>query len=387
MEEYTVTEFNQMIKGVVGENINQTIKIVGEISNLKFSGPHTYLTLKDIGAQTTVVFWNDHKEYKNGNNVEIIGRVDYYQKTNNIQIIGRMISLKGIGSIHQYYEQLHKKYLEKGYFDNRKELPTIAKNIGVITSNGGAALQDFMYVLKNGAFNGTVYLYNSIVQGTNCPKSVSAGIDHFTTNLSTQPIDLLVITRGGGSIEDLMGFSDPLVLEAIYRCPIYTISAVGHEVDTMLSDLVACHRAPTPSIAGETVVRINHRNLVEVDRLEKVVGQHYHHIIEKLYAYKNSLLQSDQLLGDPMQEVLRKLDMFENRMNMAMDRKLNRYRTKLCSMLTDLETNDPKFLIDCGYALICDNHNTILRSADHIFGKHVHLIFGGNVYKVLINPI
>lgn len=87
MEEYTVTEFNQMIKGIVNENLNQTLKIVGEISNLKYSGQHTYLTLKDKGAQTTVVFWNDQKEYKNGDNVEIIGRVDYYQKTNNIQIV------------------------------------------------------------------------------------------------------------------------------------------------------------------------------------------------------------------------------------------------------------------------------------------------------------
>lgn len=387
MDEYTVTEFNQMIKGMVCKNLNQTIKIMGEISNLKYSGQHTYLTLKDNGAQTTVVFWNNHTEYKNGSNVEIVGRADYYQKTNNIQIIGRSISLKGVGSIHQYYEQLHKKYLEKGYFNNRRELPTTAQNIGVITSADGAALQDMMYVLKNGSFNGTVYLYNSLVQGTNCPKSVSTGIEYFTANMSSRPIDLLVITRGGGSVEDLMGFSDPLVLEAIYRCPIYTISAVGHEVDTMLSDLVACHRAPTPSIAGETIVQINRRNLVELDRIEKVVGQQYHHIIEKLYAYKNSLLQLNQMLGDPMQEVLRKLDTMENQMNNMMDRKLNRYRTKLYSILTDLETNDPKFLIDNGYALICDHHHNILRSADHIFGKTVQLIFGGNVYKVLINQV
>ena len=269
MEELTVSELSNNIKYVLDNKFkNKTLKVIGEISGISIRGQNTWLKLKDNTTTLDVVFWRSCLSNRNGDNVEITGKVSYWSKSSQLKFVGEDIKQFGVGDLHQQYEDLKAKYEKAGYFNNRKPLPQSVKNIGVITSGAGAALHDFLYVLKKNNFSGNVYVYDCIVQGSKCPSSVAKGINFFNkqftvNNLSDSEeeidtdikhtIDLIVVTRGGGSLEDLMGFSHKKVIESIYKSKKYVISAVGHEVDNMLSDSVANYRAPTPSVAGEVV--------------------------------------------------------------------------------------------------------------------------------------
>jgi exodeoxyribonuclease VII large subunit len=251
---YTVSKLNEEIKNVLLDNIPERFSIEGEISNYKLSGENLFFTLKDTNSSINTTCWGYKNEdnLKNGDKVKIYGKLNLYSKSGTYSINAFKIEkLDGKGDLHIKYEELKKKYDTLGYFNNKKNLPDFIRNIGIITSSNGAALQDILFVLNKNKFFGKVYIKNSVVQGSLCPKSIAESINYF--NSSPYNLDLILITRGGGSFEDLMGFSDSKVIESINKSKIYTISAVGHEVDFMLSDFAANHRAPTPSIGAETI--------------------------------------------------------------------------------------------------------------------------------------
>lgn len=258
---FTVSALTDIIKDTMEQIFDENIYVQGEISNIKLSKNDLFMTLKDTSASINVCFWNflnrkKKLEVNNGDNVTICGKLCVYPKNGNYSIKAFNIEKNGIGDIHNEYNKIKCQYQDKGYFDEsrKKQLPYIIKNLGIITALDGAALQDILYVLEKNNFNGNVIIKGSIVQGSQCPNSISMAIKELN---SYEYIDVIIIARGGGSFEDLMGFSDPKILEAIYDSKICIISAIGHEVDTMLSDFVADIRAPTPSIAGEIVTKSN----------------------------------------------------------------------------------------------------------------------------------
>jgi exodeoxyribonuclease VII large subunit len=213
-------------------------------------------------AKISVVCWNFTKKFnieiENGDQIIVNGYIDYYPKFGNVQINVISFEQLGKGDLHKEYIKLKEYYNNKGYFndDSKRSLPKHIKNIGIITAKDGQALKDFLYILNKNSYHGKVYIKGSYVQGINCPKSINESL----LELDSMKLDVIIITRGGGSYEDLFGFSSKEVIEGLYNTNTCTISAIGHEGDFMLSDFVADIRAPTPSLAGELITE--HQNKI-----------------------------------------------------------------------------------------------------------------------------
>jgi exodeoxyribonuclease VII large subunit len=292
----TVTEINELVKAVICENLDKKLYVSGEISNVKKSNGNVYFSLKDANSIINVVFWRvKDLEFENGENVIISGKLTCFTKQGTYNFTGQSIQKSQAVNLENKFEKLKEEFTRKGYFSKKKKMPSSVKKLGILTSLEGAALQDILFVLRNNNFTGDVYVKNCFVQGVNCPLSVKEGIEYFNNIHKRTPLDALIITRGGGSIEDLMGYSTEEVVKAINGCEIYTISAIGHEIDTMLSDLAADYRAPTPSIAAETITKIqgNEMNIVNV-YLDKIKNTKY--IIERnILDHENKLLNLQRI--------------------------------------------------------------------------------------------
>ncbi len=430
MNNYTVTELNEIIKKTITTEFkNKLITVSGEISNLKNSGNHTYLTLKDDTTTLSVAFWNKNLKNQNGEHVEVSGKMDYYIKSGNINFIGTNVKIIGVGSSHSQYEKIREEYEKKGYFKNRKSLPNSAKNIGVVTSYTGAALQDFMYVLKKNQFSGNVYIYDCNVQGIKCPVSVAQGIKFFNspfnisdyddksdtdvdTDADTETnsdsdaktshdlskghreetiveveVDIIVVTRGGGSFEDLMGFSSPKVIDAVHGSKKYIISAVGHEIDNMLSDYAANYRAPTPSIAGEVIVSIGNKNKMHLDKLQNQIYYSFHEIKETLLKYKIHLKQIDDSLVDPSKILNDKIYLLHKKAKNHIQNEILMYRKKIDDIDELLISNDSNMMLNQGFIVLTKKNGDIITQCDKMFNKKIVMITNSGNYEVIIKKI
>lgn len=374
---YTVSDINNLIKKSLQKDFKNQFVIEGEISNLKVSGQHTYLNLKDAISSISVIFWNTKLTNKHGDNVSITGKIDYYTKNGYTNIIGNAIKNIGIGELHIEYEKLKKSYEKKGYFDNKKSLPENIKIIGVITSEKGAALQDFLYVLNKNEFMGEVMIYDCIVQGPKCPISIAKGIEHFNNS----NVDLILITRGGGSFEDLMGFSHSNVIEAIYNSNKYIISAVGHEVDNMLSDYVANYRAPTPSIAGEVICSININDNKKIKHMENILNSIKNDIIHSIYKYRQNVQQIKNTIIDPTIEYNKYLDTILYKTITNIKNTLSMYKTQLNKFKHN--NSDINKMLNEGF-MIMTYKGHIVKDINNIFNKTVVLVHSSGSYDVII---
>lgn len=272
----SVSQLNILLKDELKKSFPEKISVKGELAGYKKYGGNNnstinnctiYSTLKDdISTINIIKFRANQDNFNNGDMVCITGNIDYYIKNGNINFVCTKIENIGEGNIQKQLENLKQKYENLGYFNNKKPMPQNIKSIGIITAKDGAALQDILFVLNSNKFAGQIYIKNSPVQGNDCPRGICNGINYFNqTLINNKKVDLIMITRGGGSTDDLMGFSHPTVIEAIYNSEIYIMSAVGHEVDNMISDYVANIRAPTPSIGAEIICKacINNKVVIE----------------------------------------------------------------------------------------------------------------------------
>jgi exodeoxyribonuclease VII large subunit len=250
---FTVSEINRHIKNVVESNIPQLF-IEGEISNFKHhSSGHIYFSLKDNYSSIRCVFFSSYNKYlkikpKNGDKVICGGKITVYEVGGSYQLNVTKLIPSGIGELQLKFEELKEKLNAEGLFDSihKKQIPRYPEEIGVITSETGAALQDIKNVLSR-RFPCKVHVFPSIVQGKTAAKSIIKGLEYFKEH----PVDLILIARGGGSQEDLFCFNDEQLAREIFRSDIPIISGVGHEIDFTIADFVADLRAPTPSAAAE----------------------------------------------------------------------------------------------------------------------------------------
>ncbi len=271
LEHITVSELNSFLKDILKNNTQKNIRVKGELSGYKKYNNTIYATLKDDLSAINLIKFKVQEDFKNGDLVIVSGSVDFYSKNGNINLVCNKIELAGEGLILKKLNDTKMKYQNLGYFDNKKEFPKQIKSIGIVTASGGAALQDILFVLNSNKFDGKIYVKNSPVQGIDCPKGICAGIKYFN---SSKEVDLIMITRGGGSIDDLMGFSDPSVIEEIYKSEIFVMSAVGHEVDNMLSDFAADIRAPTPSIGAEMISKAGPNKMLKLETYKDKLGMY-----------------------------------------------------------------------------------------------------------------
>lgn len=253
----SVSQLTQKIKSVLEEDFSR-IEVVGEISNFtSASSGHKYFTLKDSNAQISAVMWrstNVSFPIENGMKVNVKGSISVYPPRGSYQLVVTSMRPQGIGDLYLAYEQLKKELLDLGYFsaDIKKKWPIIPQRIGVSTSPTGAAIQDIISTLERRAPFAEIYLYPVMVQGNGSEKEIA----HAINELDKLELDVIIIGRGGGSIEDLWSYNTREVADAIYNAKTPIVAGVGHETDTTIADLVADHRAPTPTGAAE-IVSIN----------------------------------------------------------------------------------------------------------------------------------
>ena len=265
---FSVSDASALLKNVV-ETAFPRIKIRGELSQItRATSGHIYMTIQDSGAAISVIVWRGtplNFKLEDGLEVIITGRFTTYPARSNYQIIASEIEMAGVGAILKMLEERKQKLAAEGLFDasRKKPLPKLPQTIGVVTSPTGAAFQDIQNRLRE-RFPVRVLLYPATVQGTTAAAEVAAGIEYFNR---MQNVDVIIVARGGGSLEDLLPFSEEIVVRAAATSKIPLISGVGHEPNWMLIDFAADYRAPTPTGAAEAVVPTKLALFQELDNM------------------------------------------------------------------------------------------------------------------------
>ena len=265
---FSVSDASALLKNVV-ETAFPRIRIRGELSQItRATSGHTYMTIKDSGAAISVIIWRGTPvpfKLEDGLEVIITGRFTTYPARSNYQIICSEIEMAGVGAILKMLEERKRKLAAEGLFDaaRKKPLPHLPQRIGVVTSPTGAAFQDIQNRLRE-RFPVTVVLYPATVQGATAAAEVAAGIEYFNR---VKNVDVIIVARGGGALEDLLPFSEEVVVRAAAASEIPLVSGVGHEPDWMLIDYAADVRAPTPTGAAEMVVPTKISLIQDLDNL------------------------------------------------------------------------------------------------------------------------
>ena len=282
---FTVSELNRAVKEYLeGTTAFRNIYIQGEISNITYyKSGHLYFTLKDSKANIKcAIFRYLYKkvpaDLKEGDQVKLLGSATLYEQGGSFQVIGEQLEKQNkLGELFERFEKLKKYYFELGYFneENKLTLPKVPLNIGVVTAETGAAIRDIINTVHKRFRNVNIYLYPSKVQGDGAASEITRGIEVFNREKEKERIDLdfIIIGRGGGSIEDLWAFNEELVIEAVHNSKLPVISAVGHEIDNLLSDLVADVRAATPTQAIEISIPLKSDLIQELDYRKKVLNK------------------------------------------------------------------------------------------------------------------
>jgi exodeoxyribonuclease VII large subunit len=260
----TVTDLTRRVKDLLEEKF-PAVWVEGEISNFRSpSSGHVYFTLKDANAQLAVVLFRGVAAktgfaLKDGLQVIAFGDVSVYERSGQYQLVARQLLPKGLGALQLAFEELKQRLAKEGLFDaaRKRKIPALPQHIGLVTSPTGAAIRDFLNIIGRRFPNVHIVINPVRVQGDGAGNEIAAAIDEFNSLHASHALtlDVLIVTRGGGSLEDLWAFNEEVVARALARSNIPTISAVGHEIDFTISDFVADLRAPTPSAAAELVVK------------------------------------------------------------------------------------------------------------------------------------
>ena len=370
----TVGQLNLFIKDLLGQvPMLSNIKIKGEISNFKsHSSGHLYMSLKDeTGTLRAVMFKNAAfgLDFKPENGMQVIaeGRIGVYERDGQYQLYINSMTPDGKGNLHEQFEKLKAKLQAEGLFDAsaKKEIPRYPKCVGVVTAPTGAAVRDIINILSRRYKAADICLYPALVQGDGAAKSISDGIKYFN---GAKNCDVIIVGRGGGSIEDLWSFNEEIVARTIFESEIPIISAVGHETDFTIADFVADLRAPTPSAAAELAVPSAEELF---DKFENAKGR-IKTASRKILENRRLLLKmytDKQILRDPLLKINEKwiyLDhlskMFENAMKGALGEK----QQLLSIVASKLDGLSPLGTLSRGYAVAKDASGAVVKSTNQV---------------------
>ena len=381
---FSVSDASALLKNVV-ETAFPRIKIRGELSQItRATSGHIYMTIKDSGAAISVIVWRGtplNFKLEDGLEVIITGRFTTYPARSNYQIIANEIEMAGVGAILKMLEERKQKLAAEGLFDEsrKKPLPKLPQTIGVVTSSTGAAFQDIQNRLRE-RFPVHVLLYPATVQGATAAAEVAAGIEYFNR---MQNVDVIIVARGGGSLEDLLPFSEEIVVRAAAASKIPLISGVGHEPDWMLIDFAADYRAPTPTGAAEAVVPTKISLIQELDNMwVRISGNFTTRLINAKQRIESVNIKSPKQL---VMEHMQRLDDLGRTLNLIINTKIvsaqqkmdtvsgfsnilqNRMQTlnqSLQHMGQMLNSLSYKSVLSRGYAIVRDADNNIISSVD-----------------------
>ena len=344
-----------------------------------------YATLKDESSSINIVKFKLTEDFQNGNMVMATGNIEFYSKNGNINFLCNHIELVGEGLILKKLETLKQKYTDMGYFINKKKFPENIKSIGIVTATSGAALQDILFVLNSNKFDGSIYIKNSPVQGVDCPKGICSGIKFFNEflNKSGNKVDLIMITRGGGSIDDLMGFSDSSVIEEIHKSDLFVMSAVGHEVDNMLSDYVADIRAPTPSIGAEMISKSGPNILLKIESYKDKCIMYDNFIKNRFINVKKSLVSTKKKMYNNFYESNnKKINIFNDTIDKLLLGRFSNIRIEINNIKSTID-----FIKNSEYNAVILKKNKIIKSIDDITNNIYTIKIGGKTKKIEIKII
>jgi exodeoxyribonuclease VII large subunit len=386
-----VSQVNFLAKKTLEANFTQ-ILVAGEISNLvKPSSGHFYFSLKDESAQIRAVMFRQNNitlkfALQNGMHVVVTAQVSLYESRGDFQLIVSKVELAGIGILHTKFLQLKNKLAAEGLFDSKykKPLPRLPETVGVITSPTGAVIRDILSILKRRFPGVRIIIYPVLVQGTEAAPNIVVALQKANMRYEC---DVLIIARGGGSIEDLWPFNEEIVARAIFASTLPIISAIGHETDFTIADFVADIRAPTPSAAAELVVpdqfawRQTLENLSR--RLVNLIRYKLHYFGLLFAGLKNRLRHPSHYLADKSQRI----DDYEHRLNLAMQHKLVCCKQGLAKISAALSAINPLATLTRGYAIISKNNTIVCNTKNVNVGDQIQAKIVNGELKCLIQEI
>ena len=359
----TVSQLSQQIRSRL-ESEFPSLWLKGELSNfIAHSSGHWYFSLKDEKSQIKGLMFRgqNHKvsfSPKNGTEILVQGQLSVYPPRGDYQILCHEMEALGYGSLQQKFEQIKRKLKEEGLFDKerKKALPSFPRHIALLTSPTGAAVRDILQILNRRFRAVKVTLIPTLVQGEQAPASLLKSL-----SLSKQlDVDVVMISRGGGSIEDLWCFNEESLARAIAQHPIPVISAVGHEIDFTICDFAADLRAPTPSAGAELVVQNREEILEKLELLKKQfiqnIKRQFHFFKEKLFSLEKGLIRPDRLLQDFSQ----RLDETNSRLDQALIQCFNRAKELLQNMEKILNSLNPKKVMQRGFSIVTTDKGQIV---------------------------
>lgn len=371
---YTVKQVNSYVKNMFAQDFMlKRISIKGEVSNCTYhpSG-HIYFTLKDDGGTISAIMFAGNRRngldftMKEGDKVIVTGSVEVYEKSGQYQIYVRQIELDGAGNLYLKFEALKRELEEMGMFaqEYKQPIPKYAKTVGIVTAATGAAIQDIRNIATKNNPSVQLILYPALVQGEGAAQSIVNGI----RALDMLGVDVMIVGRGGGSIEDLWAFNEEIVARAIFECKTPIISAVGHEVDWTIADFVADMRAPTPTAAADIAVFNRELAISQINErkrhMDSVLSGKIGYAREKIAHQKTRLYYLSPM--NRLNENRRKAADYDNRLRELMNRILQEKRHKLSLLAGTLEAYSPAKKLSQGYAYVSGSDNKAIRSTSEV---------------------
>src|SRR5450830_105138 len=387
----TVSELNRLARDVL-ERSFPLFWVSGEISNLtRAASGHWYFSLKDSGAQVRCVMFKNRNSYlgwipKEGDKVEARALVSFYEARGDFQLAIEFLQLAGLGALFEAYERLRLKLENEGLFDAafKKALPQYPRQIGIITSADAAALRDVLSTLKRRMPGIPVILYPTPVQGKGVANLIATAIDKANKRAEC---DVLILCRGGGSIEDLWQFNEEIVARAIHACNIPLISGVGHETDFTIADFVADYRAPTPTAAAELATPDRSNLLNGIIQIEQRISRQIRYLLE------NRSQQMDYLsrrLLSPLQQIKHKRDtltQLQSRLKTASTTQMQQQQQRIIQLGQNLQHLNPQAILERGYTFVQKVDGDLISSSKQLkIGQRIAIHFKDGKAEAEITP-
>ena len=370
----TVTDLNRYIKNKVDDDeFLNNVLVKGEISNFKhhYTG-HMYFTLKDENSLIKCIMFKTYTPNlkfvpKDGMKVMILGTVSVFERDGVYQIYCKAMQEDGMGSLYTAYEELKNKLEKQGMFDvaHKKAIPKFPKSIGVLTASTGSVIRDIINVSTRRNPNCYIKLLPVPVQGKGAAEKIAEAIKIMNDN---KLADVIILARGGGSLEDLWPFNEEIVAHAIYDSELPIISAVGHETDFTIADFVADLRAPTPSAAAELAVPNVAELLLDIEKYNNRLKNSLKKKIE-LMKLRYEKCMANRVFKEPLQKINERLisiDMLVKQMQNSVTGKIKDDKTKMVELITKLDTLSPLKTLARGYSLATDANGVIVKSVKDI---------------------
>lgn len=370
---YTVGQLNSYVKNMFTQDyLLQSLFVKGEVSNCKYhSSGHIYFTLKDSQGTLACVMFARYRggldfRLAEGQQIVVGGTVDVYERDGKYQLYARQIVLDGAGALYERFERLKAELAESGMFaaEYKRPIPRYIRTLGVVTAETGAAVRDIIQITRRRNPYVQIILYPAIVQGEEAPESIVCGI----RALERLGVDVMIVGRGGGSIEDLWAFNERIVAQAVFDCSVPIISAVGHETDTTIIDYVADLRAPTPSAAAELAVADIRDTLARLGEfgaeLGRLMQQRLADAREELWRYEMRLKyrSPEGRLRDRRQQAALVQEQLERRMQEL----LTERRHTLELLLQRMKGLSPLEKLSSGYSYVTDQGGHNVRSVRQV---------------------